>query len=521
MSQPASELSLDLPAQVKTRPAGEADKRAAALVVFFLTMALVFLMAARSPIDTDLWWHLRAGQVTVEQGAPLLRDAFSFTRAGAAWTNHSWLAQVVLYLLYRWGGFVAIGGLVAALATLSMAFLFHSMDGPELFRAFVIVLAALVAAWVWSARPQIFSLVLFAMVGWVLYRFKWKKQKFLWALIPIFILWSNLHAGYALGLLLLGAFLAGEVFNRLVWNPGTAPLTSRDLLQLAGWSVLAGIAVLVNPNGIDTWLVPFRTVEVGAIQKLISEWASPDFHEIGQQAMLILFLLGVISFAFARKRVDGTDLVPFLLFGYMAFVARRNFGPFALAAAPAISRTLWPAAQDWWEGFQRRFPAVTGTLADRIAAGQARTPPAWLRKTLNLGLVAVFSLFAFVKLYAVSCQPMMDFYLPQYFPVQAVDWIAAHKPAGQMFNSYNWGGYLTWQLPQYPVFIDGRTDLYNDDIINQWLEAVNASPGWQETLDRWNIRLILLEPSQPLTKVLGAEGWKLLYADKQAAIYGR
>ncbi len=498
-----------------------ADARAAALLVFFLTMALVFLMAARSPIDTDLWWHLRAGQETVEQGKPLLEDVMSFTRAGAAWTNHSWLAQVVLYGLYRWGGFVAISGLVATLATVSMAFLYHTMEGPALFRAFLILLASIVASFVWTARPETFSLALFALVGWILYRYKWKRQKLLWALVPIFILWSNLHAGYALGLLLLGAFLAGEIFNRLVWNPGTMPLSNRELLQLLGFSVLSGIAVLANPNGIETWLVPFRTVGVGAIQKLISEWASPDFHELGQQVMLLLFLLGVVSFAFSRKRVDGTDLLPFLLFGYLAFVARRNFGPFALAAAPAISRALGSAALDWWEGFRRQLPAIAETLAARIAASQNRPPPAWLRKTLNLGLFAAISLAALVKMYAVSCPPVIDVYLSQSFPVQAVAWIETNQPPGLLFNSYNWGGYLTWQLPQYPVFIDGRTDLYNDEIIDQWLEVVNMGPGWQETLDRWKIRLVLLEPSQPVVKGLEAAGWKRYYADSQAVIYGR
>ena len=521
MSQATPAIATD-PAHAAIKPVRSAeDARAAALLVFFMTMALVFLMAARTPIDTDLWWHLRAGQETVQQGKPLLTDVMSFTRGGAAWTNHSWLAQVILYGLYRWGGFVAISGLVTLLATISMAFIYYTMDGPALFRAFLILFAGVVASFVWVARPETFSLALFALVAWILYRYKWKRQNLLWWLIPIFILWSNLHAGYALGLLLLGAFLAGEVFNRLVWNPGVMPLTNRQLLKLLGFSVLSGIAVLANPNGIDTWLVPFRTIGVGAIQKLISEWASPDFHDVGQQAMLMLFLLGVISFTFSRKQVDGTDLLPFLLFGYMAFVARRNFGPFALAAAPAISRALGSAAQDWWEGFRLRYPLIGETLAARIAASQNRPPPAWLRKTINLGLVGVVSFAAFFKMYAVSCPPVMDFYTSQSFPVQAVAWIAANQPPGPLFNSYNWGGYLTWQLRQYPVFMDGRTDLYNDEIIDQWLEVVNMGPGWQETLDRWKIRLVILEPDRPVVKGLEAVGWKRYYADRQAVVYGR
>jgi hypothetical protein len=502
---------------------GERQKeaRSAALLVFFLLMTLIFLMAARSPIDSDLFWHLRAGKETLLQGRPLLVDVMSFTRQGASWTNHSWLAQVILYLLYQGGGFFAVGALVAFLAAVSMAFVYFSMDGPALMKAFLVCLAALVAAWVWSARPQVFSLTLFSTVGWVLYQYKWKKRDYLWTLIPVFILWSNLHAGYILGLLLLGAFLVGEILNRLMWNTAADILPGRKLVRLAIWAVIAGCAVLINPNGIETWLVPFRTVEIGAIQKLISEWASPDFHEIGQQTMLILFLLGVVSFSFSRKRVDGTDLVPFILFGYMAFVARRNFGPFALAAAPGISRGLLSACRGWWEDFGCSYPRARSALLDRVKAAQGKAIPSGIHKAINLALVGTFAFFALVKLYAVSSPAVMGYYLPQFYPVSAAAWIEKQKPAGPLFNNYNWGGYLTWALPDYPVFIDGRTDLYNDEIINAWLGASNADPGWEETLNRWNIRLVMIQPSEPLAKVLPGAGWKLVYQDRLAVIYAR
>jgi hypothetical protein len=90
-----------------------------------------------------------------------------------------------------------------------------------------------------------------------------------------------------------------------------------------------------------------------------------------------------------------------------------------------------------------------------------------------------------------------------------------------LFNSYNWGGYLLWELPQYPVFIDGRTDLYNDEVINQWLKVVRAEPGWQKILDQWGVRLVLLEPGTPILGPLQDAGWQLLYKDKTAIVFGR
>ena len=90
-----------------------------------------------------------------------------------------------------------------------------------------------------------------------------------------------------------------------------------------------------------------------------------------------------------------------------------------------------------------------------------------------------------------------------------------------MLNEYNWGGYLTWFLREYPVFVDGRTDLYGDDILGQWITVIQAGQGWQAILDKWKIRLILIEPGRPLAVVLPQAGWKMLYQDAQAIIFSR
>jgi hypothetical protein len=109
----------------------------------------------------------------------------------------------------------------------------------------------------------------------------------------------------------------------------------------------------------------------------------------------------------------------------------------------------------------------------------------------------------------------------QNMPVDAVTFIKQQTPPGRLFNSYNWGGYLLWELPEYPVFIDGRTDLYNEQVISQWFQVVEAKPGWQEVLDRWHVRLILLEPGTPLIGYLENAGWQELYQDDVAVVYAR
>ncbi len=80
---------------------------------------------------------------------------------------------------------------------------------------------------------------------------------------------------------------------------------------------------------------------------------------------------------------------------------------------------------------------------------------------------------------------------------------------------------LTGDLPEYPVFVDGRTDLFGDEIIGEWMSLMGADEGWEQKLDAWEINLVLVEPDRPLVKELQAKGWNLLYSDPGSVIYGR
>ncbi|HNT55276.1 MAG TPA: hypothetical protein PKG95_11225 [Anaerolineaceae bacterium] len=487
-------------------------------LIFALTLVLVFLMAARSPLESDLWWHLRAGEETLQTGRPMLTDTLSFTRSGEHWVNHSWLSEVILALLYRAGGALGLGALVALLAVISMALVYRQMEGPGFLRAFLIILASLVAALVWSPRPQMASLVGIAALGGILYLNKWRQQNRLWLLLPLFLLWSNLHGGYSIGFLVLAAALGGEVLNHLLGYTGPEVLSWRRIGILALWSAAAALVVLINPNLLDTWRIPFQTVGVQTLQQSISEWASPDFHDIAQQPFIWLLLATLAACGLSGRRLDGVDLLTVTGFAYLALVARRNFGPFALVATPVLSRHLWAALQSWPE----RVP-VLQTGLDRLAArrAQAKPAPPALARVINLLIVALLTFVAFIKLYIVTQPTFYGAMVDSTSPTAAVAWLRENRPAGPMLSEYGWGGYLTWHLPEYPVFVDGRTDLFGDDVIGDWLTVVEARPGWPAVLERWGVRLILLEPGRPVLSDLEAAGWTRLYADDAAVLYGR
>ena len=474
-------------------------------LIFFVITSLIFLAAARTALDTDLWWHLRAGEETITQGFPLLEDHFSFTRMGTAWTNHSWLSQVIYYLIFRMTGFVGVGILSALAATISMALLYFQMSGKPIVRAFLLVLGTLVAAVVWSPRPQVFSLVLFAVTGLILYVYKWRKRNFLGWLPIVFILWSNLHGGYPLGLILIGVTIAGEMVNRWIHPNLTKEMTWKEIGLIALIGIISGLVVIINPNGFKMWTIPFQTIDVKALQQLIQEWASPDFHELFQQPFLWLLFATIAAIAFSGHRADAVDVLLVIVFGYMGLTSRRNFGPFALVATPVLSRYLWLA----WKGLKTYENTVSDWGSDPTPG---RFIPRW-QKVINLVLVGVLFFTALIKVYLVNHPEFITQTIQATLPAGAVEWVKENKPEGNMLNEYNWGGYLSWELRDHLIFIDGRTDLYGDCGINEWIQLVGAGEFWNEILDGYKIGFILVDPHRPIVNVLLRNGWAQTYGD--------
>ena len=93
---------------------------------FYLTvlLLLILIMAVRTPLDTDMWWHLRAGEETWDSQAVYLVDTISYTRAGESWTSHSWLTQVIMIGLYKLGEYKALSLWVGVTAAISMLFVY-------------------------------------------------------------------------------------------------------------------------------------------------------------------------------------------------------------------------------------------------------------------------------------------------------------------------------------------------------------------------------------------------------------
>ncbi len=472
----------------------------------WVTILGVAAMASRVSIGLDTWWHLRAGQWMVENHAIIQVDSFSYTRVETTWQYPGLWIEILFYWLYQAFG---IGGLnlwTTLMVTATFAFLWPSLSGNVFIRALVTIFVALVSAIHWVARPHLVTFLLLAIFLWLLEDYRWGRKPVRIGWLPVLmVIWVNSHGGYLTGFLIWGIYFIGLIFQD---EHGKKEQKNYRVLQflLVGFGM--GLATLLNPQGISLLALPFSTVSRSAEQLWITEWQSPNFHELKMQVFAWLLLLTLSVAAASKKRFS---LVEFLLvagFGYLGLIAARNIPLFVLTAAVVLTHH----GDDLFQAWAKKRKIKIFQNSNELLRWQS-----WL----NWGIVGITIIIVAIKIVSVVVPEENSRSIRASMPVDAVQFIREAKPQGRLFNAYNWGGYLIWTIPEYPVFVDGRADLHGDEIIGQWMDVIQINDGWQNILVKWDINLIMLEPHQPLTRLLTYEGWSLLYEDNIAVVYGR
>src|SRR5882672_5907354 len=177
--------------------------------VFVIVFALgLFAMAARNSVDPDLWWHLRTGQLILQDHHVLHADPFSFTRHGHAWTNHEWLADIFIFSIYRYTRWAGLIVTFAVITTAALLLVFLRCPGKPYLAALFTAWGAIASVPSWGVRPQMLSFLLASLFLFLLDRSR-QRPGLIWWTLPLMTLWVNLHAGYALGVGLMATFLVG------------------------------------------------------------------------------------------------------------------------------------------------------------------------------------------------------------------------------------------------------------------------------------------------------------------------
>jgi hypothetical protein len=556
------------------RLASRLDAQRVLLVVF---LGAVFVMSTRiRPLfDPDLWWHLANGRYILAHGVPQT-DVYSFTAVGHTWVVHEWLSDVAMYGLHRGGGLAALlvaAGVILVLAELLIYLLLRDRGLGGTTAVVLALVLGLASSSSWGARPQLLNLVLAAALCLLLLRYRSRPGRWLWAVVPGFVLWANLHSGYIFGFGLIALFLTGEALSAIELaasdangDRGQHQLARPDMKRLFAVAILAGAAGLVTPAGYQTILFPFGTLGSTAIQSNIIEWESPDFRSL--PGILLLVALAIIyagglirpmvrsSPAALKRRSRWLPAVATIAVAAIAAVIDPDFHTLparVLLPALAVAFLFWramnwrrPGTSSWTEVLWavatsvlaltsvRNIPLLAAagapllgdSAATLLQAAGARPrrvlAPARALALANAALLLGLGLAAAVFVATNLSRASLDRELRRDAPVAAVQSLLAGPISPQLFNYYDYGGYVIWAgYPRLHVFIDGRVEVYGDQLFARYLDISRGAPDWQAGLGRFDVHTVLMPAGSPMRVLLARAGWQLRYADGVAFVMSR
>jgi hypothetical protein len=471
---------------VSCAAAARLDARSLAL---FLLLLIPIVGGFRGKLsDPDLWWHLAAGEWIVEHGEVPWADPFSHTAAGRPWIAYSWLPEVLFYACVRSFGYASLIYLksLAAAALLGWVYLASRAAGAR-WPASVLAasLAALGTAGVWAERPQLVSLLLLSVLLREILSLG-VRRRLPWSAPLLMALWANVHVFFAVGWALL---LLAAVCEALEGRP-SRPLWSAAFLSLPaalatpyGWHLLAHLPTLARQP---------------VVARAVAEFRSPDFSGV-LGLLLGACLIGSIAVLVASRR-RPTLFEAATFFGTMAggLYMVRNMAIFAVVAAPTVAVRL----DDW-------LPEPT----------EGR--PSGLRRAVRAGLAA--GGIALAGALAPVARDWRDNVASDLFPVAAADFVAERYPTARLFNDFDWGGFLIFRLyPAVRVSIDGRTQVYGDDLLAAYTRTHYLLPGWEASLRAASPDLVLWPAGGALAQVLrGSARWRVVYEDHVAVVFER
>jgi hypothetical protein len=472
-----------------TAPVTKALRGSLPLWVGVVTYAVLIISGDRLLLDPDTQWQITVGQWIVDHHAVPYTDVYSFTMRGAPWISTQWLAQVLYAKVYAWFGWTGPVVIAAASSAATFALLARYLVralSQSAALVFVAVAFALTAPHL-LARPHVLALPI--MVAWIgeLIAAADRREAPSFFLLPLMLLWANLHGGFVFGLMMiapiaLDAVIAADVDKRM-----------RLAIRWGIFAMLALAASCCTPYGWESLLASRNILALGSALPLITEWRAADFTTLRP---FEICLLGAIGLSLYR----GVTLPPLRIVILLGLVHM------ALSQGRAA------------ESLALLSPLVLASPLARQIGGADASLRSWkpVGGTMLAGLVVVLAAgtLTFAQIHRFAPYTGNS-------PVLAVTELKKLN-VDRVFNDYDFGGYLI--ASGVAPFIDGRTELYGEKF---FVDHNNAS-GLMEPenlfrlLKDYQIEATLMRTQSAATKLLDhIDGWQKVYSDDIATIHVR
>jgi hypothetical protein len=342
-----------------------------------------------------------------------------------------------------------------------------------------------------TLRPQALSWIMLAtLVGGILHL---NPERARWSLllVPFFVLWANLHGLWVVGVIVLAAYVLMSLLGMTPMARAKAWILALIPLAMAG--------TMFTPEGPALLTYPLRYVDS-------ADWGMANITEWHPAHIPLLIYMGGVAL-FARWRVPWWMSLLAFMGVAMTLLALRNGPVTAILGAPALATGIDAALTDW-----RGAPRVYGPRA----AGRRRILEAMLAT-----LVAVAGLIIFLP---PSLDARIDASVERELPVQGVELLAERVPDGRIIAEYGWGGYVIGRMHDLGarVMVDGRNDMYDDAILNEYTDIQNAKDGWEVIADRYRADALIFPPYRAIAAGPAEDaGWCEAYRDANEVVYLR
>jgi hypothetical protein len=469
--------------------------------IAFTTFCL--FSGGKSLQDGDTFWHIKAGQAMIDQRSLLTQDIFSHTANGTPWTAHEWLAEIIMAGMHRLAGIQGVALFYFFIAALSFWVLFRitrrlTSDWLALLwvsTAFAFSMTHLLA------RPHIFSW-LFGICTLALL-VQGGRSRYL--LPPLIALWANLHGGFILGLVLQALFIAGAMLDMICqegfprWRKA---LHSQNFALII--LLLSVVSSGLNPFGYHLLIFPFLVTKT-VFTTGIGEWLAPDM----QREIFFRYYLITIIFlvSLPRLRIDWTNRL-LLVFWVNASLAHcRYISMASVFLVPLLAQ-------------------IGNQLIDLLPFEEKKASKNELCLSPYSGLIATAGLFFILfgaSIYQSPLRPFMTAIIPvksENHPVTAVKYLNSTPLPGKMFNKYGWGGYLIYALqPSQPVFIDGRADMYGEELFTEYSKVAGIDKDIETILKKHEVNWVIYPHDTPLVRyLLAGNRWNEIYHDEETSV---
>jgi hypothetical protein len=461
-----------------------------------LLVGAAFIAGRMFAVDPDLWWHIKVGQDILATHHWPTSDLYSFTVAGQPWVAYEWLGEILWAVVYRMGGVKALDAFLIVLSSIVILALYYfstlrSGNWKAGFLATGIMFTLANASF--TLRPQMLGYLFLVLTLIALERYRQGKQRAVWFLPVVFLVWVNTHGSFIIGL--------GAIF--LYWAAGLKAFRWGGL-EAQSWSAAERVRlelVLLFCLAV-LWLTPYGTqlavypIDLAFAQPLnvanVLEWQPMPFNQLGGKIFLGLLLIFICLQVLLRFEWRVEEFALFL-FGLLSACLHVRF---LLLFVPFFTPLLAVIFARWLPRYDRSKEHYT----------------------LNAILMAVV-IAAMVRYF--PSQHDLEQKVAKHYPAEALRYLSEHPAPGPTYNTYGFGGYLV--LAGQKTFIDGRADVFErGGVFGDYLHISLMKPGAPRVLQGYGVRSCLLESGEPLTVLLAAmPEWKRVYVDSTSEVFVR